>query len=132
MMSEAEFGAILRDGAGLWNEHRFFECHDKLEEAWKGVKQEKKSQPARDPRRDFTQGLILLAVAYHHWSKRNPVGALRKLREAEHLLDAYPSRFQGLDAPGLLRAVRDHFARLRADEAAELDLAGVPRLIVER
>jgi predicted metal-dependent hydrolase len=80
--ADAEVDGILHASARLWNAHRFFDCHDKLEEAWRLVKHEKKSEPAKDPRRDAIHGIILLAAAYVHWTRGNPVGVERKLAHA--------------------------------------------------
>jgi predicted metal-dependent hydrolase len=127
-VAEAEFHQILQAGVDLWNRHRFFACHDKLEEAWKQVKHEKKKEKASDPRRDFVHGIILLAVAYHHWRNRNRIGALRKLDEGMRLLSPYPDSFAGMDLRSLQDAVAADFARLQ--EAADAPYRGrnVPRI----
>jgi predicted metal-dependent hydrolase len=128
LISEAQFRTTLREGLRLWNRHRFFACHDKLEEAWKEVKHEKKKEPASDPRRDFVHGLILLAVAYHHWRNRNRVGALRKLDEAMRLLTPYPNEFEGIHLRSLQDAVAADFARLQTDPRARYEAGNVPRI----
>lgn len=110
--------AILDAGIRLWNQHRFFACHDKLEEAWKLVKHEKKREKAQDDRRDFIHGVILLAVAYHHWRNRNRIGALRKYDEAMRLLTPYPDTFMGVRLRELQDATAADFARLQVDPAA--------------
>lgn len=128
MISDAEYERIVAEGVRLWNEHRFFECHDKLEEAWKEVKQEKKSEPAKDPRRDFVHGVILLAVAYHHWRKGNRVGALRKRDEAMERLRRYPRVFGGYRIGDVVDAALLDFSRLDRDPTAPFRPETVPRL----
>lgn len=108
---DAEVERILEEGLRLWNAHRFFECHDKLEEAWKLVKFEKKVERAKDPRRDFFQGLILYAVAYVHWQKGNRVGVERKRDEAHRLWEGYAGKFLGIDVDGIRAAVEEDLSR---------------------
>lgn len=128
MITDAEYRRILHEGLRLFNEHKFFECHDKLEEAWKEVKHEKKKEPGSDPRRDFTHGLILLAVAYHHWRNGNPIGALRKYDESKALLKPYPARFEGVDLARLRTRIQGDFEAYRADPRRPFDSSTVPRL----
>lgn len=97
MISDADLHRILDEGLAHWNAGRYFECHDKLEEAWKEVKHEKKAEKASDPRRDFLHGLILLAAGCVHWQRGNPVGVRRKFEEALRLLSAYPHGFLGVE-----------------------------------
>ena len=107
-LADAEFRAHLRRGADLWNAHRWFDCHDEWESLWKSVKHERKREPARDPRRDLVHGLILLAVAYHHWTRANLIGVKRKLHDARKLLARYPERVEGVHlAPFLLQVYED-------------------------
>ncbi|MBI2077687.1 MAG: DUF309 domain-containing protein [Euryarchaeota archaeon] len=128
MISDEEYERILREGVRLWNEHKFFECHDKLEEAWKAVKHEKKKEPASDPRRDFLHGLILLAVAYHHWRNGNRVGALRKRDEALAKLRRYPTSFAGIRLGPWRDAATKDFERLDRDPNAPFRADAVPLL----
>ena len=129
MITDAEYSRILDEGARLWNEHRFFECHDKLEEAWKEVKHEKKREPAADARRDFVHGLILLAVAYHHWRNKNRIGAMRKRDEAFAKLNPYPGVFGGFALAPLRDAAWKDFARLDREPSAPFLPDRVPRLV---
>ena len=127
-MPEPAFDEILDEGIRLWNRHRFFACHDKLEEAWKLVKHEKKKERAKDHRRDFVHGFILLAVAYHHWRKRNRIGALRKYDEGMRLLTPYPNTFLGVHLRAVQDAVAEDFARLQARADARYVVRYVPTI----
>lgn len=131
MITDEEFARIFRDGLRMWNEHKFFECHDKLEEAWKEVKHEKKKDPGSDPRRDFTHGIILLAVAFYHWRNKNSLGALRKYDDAVKLLSPYRKPLEGVDPKALLNRVKKPFANLRRMAATPFDNAFVPALPLE-
>jgi uncharacterized protein len=50
----------LREGVRLFNEERFWEAHEALEEIW---------HPAKGEDRDTIQGLILTAAAFVHFQK---------------------------------------------------------------
>ena len=50
----------LREGVRLFNEERFWEAHEVLEEIW---------HPARGDDRNLIQGLILTAAAFVHYQK---------------------------------------------------------------
>jgi predicted metal-dependent hydrolase len=128
VIADEEYRRILREGLALFDAHKFFECHDKLEEAWKAVKQERKREPATDQRRDFTHGLILLSVAYHHWRNRNPIGTLRKYDEAMRLLAGYPARFEGVDLDALKKRAQREFEAFRKDPTTPWTAARVPKI----
>jgi predicted metal-dependent hydrolase len=66
--------ARLREGVGLFNEQRFFECHEVLE----GLYQE--TDVAHKP---FLEGLIQLAVAFRIFREFGEVrGPVRMIRQA--------------------------------------------------
>jgi len=62
-------------GIGLFNHARFFEAHEVLEEVWRSL-------PPHHPSRRHLQGLVQLAVAFHHASTGNYVGARSVLERA--------------------------------------------------
>jgi predicted metal-dependent hydrolase len=73
---------ILTEGVVLFNQQAFFECHEVLEDLWRPLPMGAEKQ--------FLQGLIQIAVGFHHHQKRNQVGAkslltsgLEKLRQNE-------------------------------------------------
>jgi hypothetical protein len=66
----------------LWNERLFFEVHEVLEAVW---------QRETGDRRQALQGLIQVAVAYHHLAHGNPRGARTLLREGRSRLAGAPS-----------------------------------------
>jgi predicted metal-dependent hydrolase len=70
-MTEAygpDFAKALRVGFELFNRARFFEAHEVLEEVWRSL-------PGDQPLRRHLQGMVQLAVAFHHESTGNYVGA---------------------------------------------------------
>jgi predicted metal-dependent hydrolase len=78
----------FRRGVEEFNRGLFFECHDTLEDVWSGV---------RGPARDFFQGLIQVAVAFHHVSNGNAAGARSMIDRALGRFRAYPGRYFGFD-----------------------------------
>src|SRR5579872_838991 len=68
-LSESHIKMLL-EGIRCFNEEQFFECHEALEEAWMQVAGEQKL---------FLQGLIQVAVAFHHLRRQNAIGAQRLL-----------------------------------------------------
>lgn len=87
--------AVAR-AASLWREGLFFEVHEVLETVW---------QRERGDRRQGLQGVIQIAVAWHHLAHGNPRGARRLLHEGRARLAAVPlDAVPGLDVAALLAA----------------------------
>lgn len=79
----------------LFQEGRFFEAHEVLEEVWREAEGEK---------RRFLQGLILLAATLHQLQAGR--SGLRNLRKAEGKLQGFPSPYLGLHWRPLLEEAR--------------------------
>jgi uncharacterized protein len=77
----------LREGVELFNQERFWEAHEVLEEIW---------HPATGVERDVIQGLILTAAAFVHYQKDETVVCLSILARARKKLAALDN-FGGLD-----------------------------------
>ncbi len=83
--SAGEVERALEEAACLFNEGLFFEVHEVLEAVW--LKLEGQS-------RLLLQGLIQIAVGFHHLENRNLSGALSLLREGREKVRAWcPDRF---------------------------------------
>jgi predicted metal-dependent hydrolase len=91
-------------GIRLFNEGKFFDCHEVLEEIWR---------PDRSARRLFWQALIHLAVAFHHARKGNRRGAERQLHKGLRKLAGYLPVCEGVDTGGLYRAALDRLGELK-------------------
>jgi len=71
-------------GIELFNQQRFYDAHEVWEDVWReSVGHEKK----------FLQGLIQAAVALHHHSTGNMVGACSLLERSRRNLAIYPEDF---------------------------------------
>ena len=83
---------LLQSGIELFNNGQFFRCHEVLEEAW---------TPEHGPRRLFLQSLIHLAVAFYHYQRGNPAGAVAQLRKGLRKLESYLPSCEGVDTARL-------------------------------
>jgi predicted metal-dependent hydrolase len=104
-------------GIDLFNQGRFFECHEAWEEIWKRSDGEAKL---------FYQGLIQAAVAILHAQRGNLDGARSLYQKASAKLDSIPHEHMGL-AVGELRVELSRFIEIaiRADGSP---LPAPPRL----
>ncbi len=94
----------FREGIALFNEGKYFECHEVLEEIW---------GPERGPRRLFLQALIHTAVGIYHHRSGNPAGAERQLRKGLQKLAGYLPRYEGVDTGRLYREAGLYLEGLR-------------------
>jgi uncharacterized protein len=83
----------LREGIALFNQERFWEAHEVLEEIW---------HPSKGVERDLIQGLILTAAALVHYQKNEKAVCVSILGRARDKLGTLDN-FMGLDI-GRLRA----------------------------
>ena len=77
-------------GLGLFNRAHFFDAHEVLEDVWRAL-------PRDRPLRRHLQGMVQLAVAFHHQSKGNRVGARSVLARAVRNINGADSSFPDLD-----------------------------------
>lgn len=87
----------LVEAALLFRAGLFFEVHEVLEEAWRTLVGE---------RRVFVQGLIQVAVGFHHLAHDNPRGAAALFAAGRTKLSAGPSEANGVDVGALLAGLR--------------------------
>lgn len=83
-------------GIALFNDAKFFEAHEVLEDIWRAAPVEQKR---------FLQGLVQVAVAFHHYSTGNRVGMRSVMERAMRNLDGYPGRFGGVEVTSLLKSL---------------------------
>src|SRR3981081_36809 len=77
-------------GLDLVNRAHFFDAHEVLEDVWRAL-------PCDRPLRRHMQGMVQLAVAFHHQSTGNYVGARSVLERAMRNLNGADSSFPDLD-----------------------------------
>ena len=95
-MSDTDF---FQQGIDLFNEGRFFECHEAWEEIWKRSDGEVKR---------FYQGLIQAAVAILHAQRGNLEGARSLHQKAREKLDPLTDEHMGI-ALGEMRVALAEF-----------------------
>jgi predicted metal-dependent hydrolase len=77
-------------GVELFNHAHFFDAHEVLEDLWRPL-------PRDAPLRRHLQGMVQLAVAFHHESTGNYVGARSVLARALRNLDGAENSFPHVD-----------------------------------
>lgn len=109
-------------GIGEFNEGRWYDCHDTLEELWAGEQGDAK---------DLYQGILQVAVALYHWRDGNYRGALFLLGSAAGLLRHVEPVCQGVDAAALIRdseRLRATLEGLGPERMEELEPALIPQV----
>jgi hypothetical protein len=101
-----EESEALREGIDLFNQERFWEAHEVLEEIW---------HPAIGVDRDTIQGLILAAAAFVHYQKNEESVCLSILGRAKDKL-GINDQFQGLD----IKHLRTNIDRILEDNTPVL------------
>jgi predicted metal-dependent hydrolase len=104
---------------GIWhfNAREFYDAHEVWEDVWR---------ESHGMEKRFLQGLIQAAVALHHHSTGNVVGACSLVERARRNLAGCPAEFGGIRVAELLVALGEWRAALVSGERA----AGVPVIAV--
>ena len=102
----------LRDGLERIRRGEYFEAHESLEDAWRAA------EPAE---KDFFQGLVHVAVAWHHAGRGNRPGCERQLAKAKRRLEPFSPEHRGVDVAAVLKSVA------RAQRTVEEDSLDLPR-----
>ena len=104
-----------RCGLSLFNSGHFFDAHEVLEDVWREA-------PRHGQVRQHLQGLVQLAVAFHHQSTGNLNGARSVLERALRNLEGAEKSFPELDLERLRASLspwRDYLARSFAERSTE-------------
>jgi len=83
-------------GISLFNNAKFFDAHEALEDVWRAAPPENKK---------FLQGLIQVAVAFHHYSTGNRVGMQSVLERAIKNLAEPAGSFGQIQLVSLLQSL---------------------------
>ncbi len=100
----------LAEGVKLFNEERFWECHEVLEQAW---------QPSKGIERNAIQSVILTAAAFVHYQKGEEevcVSILRRARTKMAPAEAYEKidlKSIGKNIDEILDSEKIHLFKLR-------------------
>ena len=99
---------LYEEGIALFNDGKFFECHEAWEEIWNRSSGEEKL---------FYQGIIQAAVAILHAQRGNLTGAASLYAKASAKLDHLPSAHMGIALGELRDALKEFFAIVLSGEA---------------
>jgi uncharacterized protein len=104
-------------GVELFNDRKFWHAHEAWEEIWL------KSQ---GDDKQFLQGLIQLAAAYHHVQRGTLRGAVRLFDAALRRLEPFPANHFGVDRAAAVEAARRHRSCVQGGE--RIDAGEYPKL----
>lgn len=99
-MLQKPLAQFFNEGIDLFNEGKFFECHEAWEEVWKRSAADEKL---------FYQGIIQAAVAILHAQRGDLTGAASMYAKASAKLDHLPSEHMGLALGELRDALKEFF-----------------------
>ena len=105
-----------------FNTHRFFECHETLEDIWR-------AEPR--PLRQFYKGVIQVAAGFHHLGRNNWKGTVNKLDSGTRYLEPFRPRYLGVDVQRLIdeaRSCRSTIVELGRERIAEFDRSHIPTI----
>ena len=88
----------LAEGVALFNRGKFFEAHEALEDFWRSAPPEQKK---------FLQGVVQVAVAFHHHSTGNHVGMRSVLERACRNMAENSGCFVRVNVPPLLKSLNE-------------------------
>jgi len=97
----------ITEGVRLFNTQKFFEAHEALEVVW--LKE-------HGARKTALQGVIQVAAAFHHRTRRNHAGFRSLLEKGCTKLERFEVEIDGLDLLDLLEQLRPWRERLSRSE----------------
>lgn len=107
----------IQGGVALFNERRFWHAHEAWEELW---------LVAEGEQRQFLQGLIQLAAAYHHVQRGTKGGAARLFDAALRRLEPFPPGWCGVERESAIEAAGRHRKAIAGGEP--MDAFEYPKL----
>jgi predicted metal-dependent hydrolase len=122
-MADTVYAPLYLKGVELFNDCRFFACHEAWEELW--IQETGTS-------RQFYKGLIQAAVALHHLMNGNVLGANKLLTSSRKYLDPYRPRHLGIHLDRLLGELcgcfEDSLAAADGRLSIEIDPGRFPKI----
>lgn len=93
-------------GIRQFNERKFFDCHETLEDVWRAY---------LETDREFIQGIIQVAVAYYHLGRDNPVGFKKLVDRGLPRVKKYDRLYFGLDMENFVAKVEKDYSLLESE-----------------
>lgn len=109
----------FRKGVDEFNSGKFFECHDTLEEIWRGVR-------GRD--REFLQGLIQISVGLYHLDNRNLTGAESQLTKGLRKLGTFGDSHFGIALNQFRLEAQQWLERVRSGAILQCHVRDLPKI----
>jgi len=124
---QPEFPEEYLKGISLFNRRDFYQAHEEWEEQWKRH---------AESGNDFYKGIIQIAVAFLHWERANPKGAIKMWKSGSAYLVKFKSPHMGIDLDSWLGKVDSLFSPwaehwTSGDAFPQLDSAKVPEIQLE-
>lgn len=106
-MSEKE---LFAEGLQLFNTQHFYDCHEALEALW---------NRQQEPEKQFTQGIIQIAVGLYHWGRGNFTGAGKLIPRGLSRVKPFAPQHQGLNVERFVTVTEKCIECVTAGLAAE-------------
>jgi hypothetical protein len=124
---QPEFPEEYLKGIALFNCREFYHAHEEWEELWKHHS---------GAGRDFYKGIIQIAVAFLHWQRANPKGAIKMWKSGSAYLVKFKSPHMGIELDSWLGKVDSLFSPwaehwTSGNPFPQLDTAKIPELKLE-
>ena len=87
----------IEKGIIFFNEGKYFDAHEIWEDQWRGME--------KSPEKYFIQGLIMIAVALHHYKRKNYTGTSKLLEKGINLLKGFKEPKIKIDIDDFLKAI---------------------------
>ena len=112
----------FEQGLTEFNEGKYYDCHETLERCWQ--EQGRLSGEMSDPHRQFVQGIIQIAVGYHHLERHNVKGALKLLRRGYDRIRNFPLNTYPLELSAFEAIVQSTIASLEGQPESLAGFSG--------
>ncbi|MCF6154387.1 MAG: DUF309 domain-containing protein [Candidatus Brocadia sp.] len=93
-------------GIKFFNEGNYFEAHETWEDQWRDTE--------RSPEKYFIQGLIMVAIALHHYKRKNYTGALKLLKKGIKLLKEFERLKTKIDLDNFLEETITFYEKFKS------------------
>lgn len=113
------------EGIHLFNERKFYECHEEIEHEW---------HAERGPVRQLYQGILQIGVGFHHIRGGNQRGAVLLLSDGIAKVSQFLPACSGIDTASLVmqgQRCLDIIAILDPEDLASFDWELAPSIIVK-
>ncbi len=112
----------IRKGIEQFNQQEFFECHETLEHFWR---------TQIGPERELTQGIIQIAVGYHHLLRGNYTGAAKLFQRGLRRIASFRPRYFNIDLEDLTKNVEQSLEQAISAKPQVASRLNIPRILCD-